>query len=409
MNVADFSGKTFLILSGGTEAVPGISSLKNARAKLVIFDANPDAPAKPFADIFKAVDIYDETKVISAIKASEFSKIDGVLSIGTDNPKSISCAKKVLGLSNVNERASKIATNKYSMNNVLHSLGLKSGFFLRIRGSESENKNLPKFNRPYVLKPIDSRGSRGVYRIHSRSEFDDYLIGSLNFSKSGWCVLEEWLSGPQLSAELLVFKGKSFLCGLADRNYSSIDRTAPFIIENGGETPSIFSSNKNQKEIELISDKVIANLQMSNGSIKFDLVYHKNKFLVIEFATRLSGGAFSTKTIPAVYNYDLIGNLAKIELGLEPDFPEPIEKNYKFQINRFIFPRTGKIKEVYNNVRMNRDILNCEVYVKPGDVTSGSVSDHTQRSGHVNLVGNSRAECLEKMQRILKDIVIEYE
>ena len=58
---------------------------------------------------------------------------------------------------------------------------------------------------------------------------------------------------------------------------------------------------------------------------------------------------------------------------------------------------------------MNRDILNCEVYVKPGDVTSGSVSDHTQRSGHVNLIGNSRAECLEKMQRILKDIVIEYE
>ena len=101
------------------------------------------------------------------------------------------------------------------------------------------------------------------------------MIGSLNFSKSGWCVLEEWLSGPQLSAELLVFKGKSFLCGLADRNYSSIDRTAPFIIENGGETPSIFSSNKNQKEIELISDKVIANLQMSNGSIKFDLVHHK--------------------------------------------------------------------------------------------------------------------------------------
>jgi hypothetical protein len=50
------------------------------------------------------------------------------------------------------------------------------------------------------------------------------------------------------------------------------------------------------------------------GVIKGDLIIKGGIIYVVEFAYRLSGGGFSTITIPNVYNYSLIDNAIKMGL-----------------------------------------------------------------------------------------------
>ena len=70
------------------------------------------------------------------------------------------------------------------------------------------------------------------------SDINNAFDYSIKFSPTRKLILEEWLSGSQLSTESLVISGKTHLCGIADRNYSNQKDTFPYIVEDGGETPS---------------------------------------------------------------------------------------------------------------------------------------------------------------------------
>ena len=64
-------------------------------------------------------------------------------------------------------------------------------------------------------------------------------------------LFEEFIDGIQLSAEAIVYKGSVYLAGISDRNYKIFKITKPHMIEDGGETPSKFSSytkNSNSSE-----------------------------------------------------------------------------------------------------------------------------------------------------------------
>jgi len=76
-----------------------------------------------------------------------------------------------------------------------------------------------------------------------------------------------------------------------------------------------------KNRLEDIADRISKKLGLSQGILKFDIVLNSNRIEIIEFATRLSGGGFSTETIPAVYRYNLIQNFALMELGLKPTLP----------------------------------------------------------------------------------------
>ena len=118
-------------------------------------------------------------------------------------------------------------------------------------------------------------------------------------------LIEEFMHGRQMSVEGFVYNKKYYQCGLADRNYSNIKKTKPFVVENGGNIPSTISK-KIEKKITLFCSKIIKCLEMESGSIKFDLVVNNKEIKCIEFALRLSGGHFSSLQIPKVYNINLM-------------------------------------------------------------------------------------------------------
>ena len=126
-------------------------------------------------------------------------------------------------------------------------------------------------------------------------------------------LIEEYLEGPQISTESLIYNSQIYTAGYVDRNYEMLNTTKPAIIENGGTYPSNYFKFYNliNNYLSILAKK----LKIKNGVIKGDIVINKNKVFFIEIAVRLSGGDFSESVIPFSSSFNLIKNSIKLAIN----------------------------------------------------------------------------------------------
>ena len=360
--------KTLLVLSGGKESIAGIKLAKQMGIKVVVCDGDENAPGRSYSDDFICASIYHPDQIVEALKKyKKKDEINGVITIAADNPLSVAKSAKYLGLDSLSETTAILSTNKLLMKEVLEKANIPIPWYKGINNIEELKQIIQQRPGKYVLKPVDSRGSRGVIRVSSLSECNYAYSYSLEYSQSNQLILEEWLEGFQVSTESLVWEYESYLCGIADRNYSRLESLYPYVVEDGGETPSRFSTPDLEEKINDLITKVAKTINLEKGSLKGDIVLTEDGPKIIEFASRLSGGFFSTHTIPIVYGVDLISNVIKIALGQEPEFPPSPLKVKKWQANRFLFLEEGKITSITGLPKDDSDIVIFDLYIKTGD------------------------------------------
>ena len=392
--------KNLLILSGGIEALEGIKVAKKMGLRTIVCDGNKNAPGRSYADEFLIGNIYDPDEIKNIIsKYAKKNSIDGVITIASDAVRSVSAVAKLLSLSGNSMKTSILSTDKLKMKKVFQKYSVPIPNFVGIKSRNELHKQIEYFSDA-VLKPVDSRGSRGVIRINKNSDIDKAFDYSMNFSPSKKLILEKWLSGYQLSSESLVISGKTHLCGLSDRNYSNLKNTFPYVIEDGGETPSRFYP-KIKNELQKIMDTVTKAFEIKNGVLKGDIVLKNNRLYIIEIATRLSGGFWSTMSIPLVYRINLIEKAILLALGLKTKPPPKQLKHYCYEANRYLFPNTGIIKSITKPTRekIPKYVTYFEVNAKVGDRVD-AITNHPMRKGRIQVIGKTRNQCTKRVKKI---------
>jgi len=398
--------KTLLILSGGKEAVEGILIAKKMGLRTIVCDGNENAPGKKYADEFIIGNIYDHDEMQNII--SRYSKkdaINGVITIATDAVRTVAALSEQLKLPGITQKTARLSTDKFAMKKKFLKFAIQIPQFTDIENESDLIKKIQNFNEA-ILKPIDSRGARGVIRINKNSDLQWAYNYSLKFSPTKKLILEEWLPGPQISTESLVINGKTYLCGIADRNYSNLNETFPFIIENGGETPSKYYL-KIKEKLEKILDNAAKALELKNGILKGDIVLKKNEPYIIETAVRLSGGFFSTITIPLVYHINLVEKAILLALGLKVNPPPSPLKHYFYQANRFFFPKPGIIKKISkpSKERIPKYVKFFELNAKVGDQVY-PIESHPMRKGSVLVYGKTRKQAIQRVTKFINKIEI---
>ncbi|MFH1957610.1 MAG: ATP-grasp domain-containing protein [bacterium] len=397
--------KTLLVLSGGQEAIEGITVAKEMGLRVIICDGNVNAPANYIGDDFIHASIYDPEEVLEAVAAyRDKDKINGVITIASDAVRSVARVAEYLKLPSPGMEQAVLSTDKYKMKKCFKEEGLPIGGFTDIN-SEEELKNKIKYFKESVLKPIDSRGARGVVRVNKDSDLSWAYEYSKQFSKLGKLILEEWLSGQQISTESLVLNGKTYLCGVADRNYSMLDKTYPFVVENGGETPSKYYS-KIKSKLNNILDAAAKAIGIRNGVLKGDIVIKNGQPYIIEVAIRLSGGFFSTITIPLVYGINLVKAAISISLAEEVSPPKQLQHKV-YQSNRFLFVDSGVVKSINCPKRDTLPdwVKYYDVNLKVGEKIF-NIENHTMRKGTVLVCGKTRQQAVSRANRIINLIKV---
>jgi biotin carboxylase len=404
MVVPGFVKKNLLILSGANAAIDGIILAQKLGFTVTVCDRDDNAPGRKVSDSFIHADIYNVNEVLKSLqKFTKKNKIDGVMTIGTDAVRTVAAISNKYNLPGITKKTSILTSDKFKMKKCFEKHSIKTPKFIMIK-TEKELKDSLRYYPNSVLKPIDGRGARGVIRITKDSDINWSFENSIKFSPSKKLILEKWMSGPQISTESVVINGKTFLCGIADREYSSLKKTYPHVIEDGGETPSRFSPKINEKITKAL-DNIAHIIGMKNGVIKGDIVLEKGIPYVIEVASRLSGGFFSTVTIPLVYHINLIEKAIMLAMGLKIQHPPEKLEHFCFQSQRYFFSKEGTVKKISYNQKLPKYVKYFELTVKPGDKLEKTVH-HSLRRGSVIVIGKTRSEAISRALKIKNNVKI---
>lgn len=311
-----------LILGAGLMQKPAILSAKELGFKAVVVDADENAVCVPLADTFSKIDLKAKEEILEYAKT--LPDLKAVFTAGTDFSASVSFVAKSLGLPSHDLEAALNASNKIRMRGCFETAGVPSPKFTKVSGdmlNTSDKGNswdalfcgLEELSYPLVIKPCDNMGGRGCRMVRAENEFKSAVEDAIKNSRSGAAIVEEYMEGPEFSIDALVYDGKFFVTGFAERHI----KYPPYFIEVGHTMPAALPKKMHD---ELISVFALGakSLGLTCGAAKADIKYTKNGAMIGEIAGRLSGGYMSGWTYPYASDLNLTKQAILIAAGAEP-------------------------------------------------------------------------------------------
>ena len=396
--------KKIVLLGSGNEQINAIKIANNLGYYVISLDSNPAAPGAKFSDSFFQCDISSAKSVYEIVKNL---KIDGIMVHAIELSNVVAEVSEKLGLPGITREVAINATNKLKRLEILKNNHIPCAEF----GSAAdinEAKNVAQdIGYPVVIKPVDNAGSRGVILIKNSEKMEQYFDESIQFCKNKKeIIVEEYLTGPQVSTETVVYKNKCYTTGFSDRNYCNLKKYEPYFIEDGGDMPSNLP-NETQKEAIQIAEKAIKSLGINFGAAKGDILIHNNIPYVLEMASRTSGGRFLSHQVPAATGVNILFPLIKISVSDQISAEEFKPKFNRGSSQRYIIPNPGKIVSV-TGVDKAKKIEGVIDIILSDDLKEGKVispiKNHTNRKGIVITVGKNRNEAVRRAE-MARDLI----
>jgi biotin carboxylase len=400
--------KTLWIVSGGIEAVPGIRHARELGFHVVVSDFDPEAPGFSVADDRIVESTYDvDATVAAALKYHETVRpVDGVMAMAADIPLTVASVADALGLPGTSLEAAKLASDKLLMKERFAEHGIPVPWFSSVESFEQLISIVADQELPLVLKPVDSRGARGVLRLTEETDLSWAFEHSRSQSPTERVMVERYLAGPQISTESVLLGDVAATPGFIDRNYEHLDRFAPYVVENGGEQPTRLSP-KDRQAVSELAERAGRAMGIERGTVKGDLVLTEAGPHVIEMAARLSGGWMSTDQIPLATGVDLIGIAVRLAVGEDVTEEEVTPRAERGVAIRYFFPDPGRVERIEGaaNLEDTPWVHRLGFFVAPGDVVEPT-TDHTKRAGFVIASGGTRDEAVGNAVRVVETVRI---
>ena len=403
-------GKLLLFVGGGEESAPGIHHAKKLGIRAVVMDRNPLAPGMLLADSTLVGSIFD---VEGAVRLSHAQHrqlpIDGVVSVATDAPKTVSAIAHALGLPGIGPEAAHLVSDKLAMKTrfLEHQVPTAPGY--QLSTAMDVAAAVKDLGGRAVLKPVDSRGARGVSIVESHSNHTRLFSEALEASPMGTVLIEQYLPGPQFSTESVVFGRELVTVGISTRNYGRLATTYPYPVEDGGELPAELEPGL-KSEMNRVLLSAAQALGIQSGTIKGDLAVSNGEVQIIELAGRLSGGYFSTHEIPLSSGIDLLKVAFEIALGIDVNRSDLVPKTHNYVAQRYIFPDPGRVVsvDVPEWITSSADIHLLVLRVREGDIVP-SISNHPARAGLVIATGQDKDSALRTAESAIAGISVKTE
>lgn len=206
---------TLLFLGASVSQLPAIRHAQAAGHRVVAVDGDADAVGFEVADVCVNVDF---SHVEQVAFAGETHGADGVLAISSDRavvPASV--VAELLGLPGIGVDVARAMTDKPIMRANLAEAGVPQPRHAVVTANTDLDSVVDETPFPAVLKPADSGGQRGLFLIHSPTDIERHLQGTLAFSPTGRAMLEEFVDGTELNGIVIVRDGEPTLVTLSDR------------------------------------------------------------------------------------------------------------------------------------------------------------------------------------------------
>ena len=395
---------TIMILGAGIMQMPGIRLAKASGWKVIVADGNKEAPGRSLADHFEAVDLKDRDGLLAlARRYKELYGLDGVFTAGTDFSSSVAWVTEHMGLPGIPFATAMRATDKCLMREAFQAAGVPGPRFACISGPTDPVSVLGSLDFPLVVKPVDNMGARGVRKVESRESLIQACRSAIPLSRTSRVIIEEFMEGPELSLDAVVYKGRVTVCGNADRHIFF----PPSFVEMGHTMPTCLDASTRER-VEKVFEAGIHAIGIENGAAKGDIKLTRSGPMVGEIAARLSGGYMSGWTFPLSSGVEVTQAAMNIAVGLPPGDLSPRLENVVAE--RAFISLPGTVAAVTGEAEARKVPGVAEVFTRAsvGDVVVFP-ANNVEKCGNILAVGKTRDAAVETARDALRLISIRLE
>lgn len=394
-----------LILGGGSGQLSLIRKAKELGHEVVVSDYYQDAPGKKIADFSSESSTFD---LEANLKTAEKYKVDGILTAGTDQPvyTAARVAERLDLTQYLSTGTAEAVTNKKVMKNKFSRTAIPTVKY-KILAADFSDQELEDFERPFVIKPLDSQGQRGVFKLETTAQIREKFNEVLSYSREDEILLEEYYKSDEITVSGWVVDGKATILTVTDRLRFEAG------IHIGICSSHLFPSKHLKKyfdEIKNITEKIVAEFGIKNGPIYFQFLIGEEGLKVNEIACRI-GGAYEGDFMPALTGVDILKMMVRLAAG-EP-FEEKALQDYSLQANQkylssqLFFAGPGRIDLITESSELQKlpGLLKVGFNYRPGERIP-DIENATARAGYFIVLADNKEELQQRVAAVYDKLKI---
>lgn len=394
--------KKIMILGASVLQVPAIKKAKDMGLQVIAVDMDPNAIGFQIEGIqTEVISTIDTEKVLEAARKY---RIDGIMTLASDMPmRTVAVVAKELGLVGIDEETALKATNKAVMRECLAQNQVPVPRFYKVNSKNEYLSAIEKFSNDCIVKPSDNSGSRGVMLINNvadKESVEQAYEYSKTYSRSGDIVVEEYMTGPEVSVETLSVDGECHVIQITDK----LTTGAPNFVEMGHSQPSMLSEEIRNRigEVAIAANHAVG---IKNGPSHTEIKVTADGPKIVEIGARLGGDNITTHLVPLSTGVDMVEACINIALGENPDIS--IKENRASAI-RYIKNDTGLVKSIEGMDEANHIEGIKQISIVHGVGSQvGEIHSSVDRVGFVIAQANTPTKAVNACEKALETIKVE--
>ena len=333
------------VLAGGLPQIELLKQLKARNITTVLADGNENAIARPYADIFYKLAIFD----IEAVKEVAIKeKVDFLITVCADQVLLVVAqVSEELGLPcYIDYQTAVNVSDKRYMKKIFWANNIPTSKYKELKVLDMEEIKDLKY--PLVVKPVDGYSSKGVCRVENEEELKIRFENARGISRNGGVIVEEFCKGEEISVDVYVENGKAHI--LCVSNSEKINDKDKFVIFRG--RYPVNATYQVMEKIQKVAQQIADAFGLVDSPMLIQMINDGENVSVLEFCAR-TGGNMKYLLIKRSCGFDVIKAVIDLTVGEKPTV-EIKEPENKYIVNDFVYCNPG----VYEKVEGFEELLN---------------------------------------------------
>ena len=343
--------KKLAIICASPDQIPLVNKAKEMGIETHCFawDKGDYSICKNYADYFYPISILEKEQILEVCRKI---KIDGVISVLDEYAvPTVAYIADNMGLIGNHYADTMISSNKYKAREQFRKKGVSSPGFAVSR--KDLIPNLSGFKYPLIVKPTDRSASHGVMKANNEEELQEALVRAQNSSFKGEAIVEEFVTGSEVSVDSISWNGKHYIFAIRDK----ITSGAPYFVEMAHHEPSQLSKESIVK-IENEARKALDALNIRYGACDTELkITEDGKVYLVEVNARM-GGDKSCELIGYTTELDYLKIAINVALGY---WEEPVIVHKHHTGVYFLSKECEWVKQIIQNKDKYPEIVDAKL------------------------------------------------
>lgn len=386
-----------LVIGGAESQCHAIDILQKMDKFVIAADYDERCMGASKADLFVAVSTADVERLV---QVAQEHNVSAVLSVQSDlGMLTASKIAKKLELKGIPMNVAELFTNKLKMRDFLKEKNYLYPEYRHCFSKEDIDLFAKKAGFPFIMKPLDSQGSRGVNIITSQSEFEK-IEESLSFNREEeGVIVEEFLGKEEYTVEGIVVEGKHYTLAVSKKShYENLNCVSNELY---------YSWDAEYENLIKMHNGLIEKTGLPFGITHSEYIKTNKGFVLVEFAARGGGSMIASHIVPAVSGCDVEEIYIKQILGEKVQIPALTKK---FAVLKFLSFQEKKIKKIQGleDIKKMENVICIHLNYAEGESVK-AVENDTNRHGFYIAWADTEKKLSDVMKEVEDTLWIEYE